>query len=89
MGHSFRFCEAIPFVTTPFIVIVNDDVTWPSAILNWRLEPFEDKEMGDEHDFIVSLGTGTPRARGRPSMSVSGPLRLWKDGAVPRLCRLF
>jgi hypothetical protein len=38
-------------------------------------------------DFIVSLGTGTPRAKGKPS--VSGPLRLWKDGAVPRLCRLF
>jgi hypothetical protein len=43
----------------------------------------------EEPDFIVSLGTGTPRASGKPSMSVSGPLRLWKDGAVPRLCRLF
>ena len=43
----------------------------------------------EEPDFIVSLGTGTPRIRGKLSMSASGPLRLWKDRAVPRLYRLF
>jgi hypothetical protein len=44
----------------------------------------------EEPDFMVSLGTGAPRTRGdKPSMSVSGPLTLWKDGALPRLWRMF
>jgi hypothetical protein len=46
--------------------------------------------LAKEPDFIVSLGTGAPRANGdKPSMSVTGPLSLWKDGAFPRLCRMF
>ena len=44
----------------------------------------------EEPDFMVSLGTGAPRATSdKPSMSVSGPLSLWKDGAFPRLWRMF
>ena len=44
----------------------------------------------EEPDFMVSLGTGAPRTNGgKPSMSVSGPLSLWKDGAFPRLWRMF
>ena len=44
----------------------------------------------EEPDFMVSLGTGAPRTTsGKPSMSVSGPLSLWKDGAFPRLWRMF
>ena len=44
----------------------------------------------EEPDFIVSLGTGAPRTTsGKPSMSVTGPLSLWKDGAFPRLWRMF
>jgi hypothetical protein len=44
----------------------------------------------EEPDFIVSLGTGAPRTiSGKPSMSISGPLSLWKDGAFPRLWRMF
>jgi hypothetical protein len=44
----------------------------------------------EEPDFMVSLGTGAPRAKGDgPSMSVSGPFRPWKDGAFPRLWRMF
>jgi hypothetical protein len=46
--------------------------------------------LAEEPDFMVSLGTGAPRANNdKPSMSVSGPFRLWKDGAFPRLCRMF
>jgi hypothetical protein len=40
-------------------------------------------------DFIVSLGTGAPRAKNKPSMLVSSPLSLWKDRALPRLWRIF
>lgn len=44
----------------------------------------------EELDFMVSLGTGAPRTTGgKPSMSVSGPLSVWKDGAFPRLWRMF
>jgi len=44
----------------------------------------------EEPDFMVSLGTGAPgRTGGKQSMSVSGPLSLWKDGAFPRLWRMF
>ncbi|KAH8650337.1 acyl transferase/acyl hydrolase/lysophospholipase [Tricladium varicosporioides] len=44
----------------------------------------------EEPDFMVSLGTGAPRMKGdKLSMSVSGPLTLWKDGAFPRLWRMF
>jgi hypothetical protein len=46
--------------------------------------------LAEEPDFMVSLGTGAPRANNdKPSMSVSGPLSLWKDGAFPRLWRMF
>jgi hypothetical protein len=46
--------------------------------------------LAKEPDFIVSLGTGAPRANSdKPSMSVTSPLSLWKDGAFPRLCRMF
>jgi hypothetical protein len=44
----------------------------------------------EQPDYIVSLGTGTPRSKGvGPSMSVSSPLSLRKYGAFPRLCRMF
>jgi len=43
----------------------------------------------EEPDFIVSLGTGAPRAKGPLSISTYGPLRLWKDRAFPRLWRMF
>jgi len=46
--------------------------------------------MVEEPDFMVLLGTGTPRTTsGKPSMSVSSPLSLWKDGAFLRLWRMF
>ncbi|KAI9855647.1 MAG: hypothetical protein M1813_009693 [Trichoglossum hirsutum] len=42
----------------------------------------------EEPDFVVSLGTGTPRLKsGGPPMS--GPRNVLKDGALPRLCRMF
>ncbi|KAI9772432.1 MAG: hypothetical protein M1840_000635 [Geoglossum simile] len=40
----------------------------------------------EEPDFVVSLGTGAPR-KNDPSMS--GPRNVWKDGAFPRLCRMY
>lgn len=53
----------------------------------------------EEPDFIVSLGTGTPSSTqtmiqqstvsNTPSMSVSGPLSVWKYKAFPRLCRML
>jgi hypothetical protein len=44
--------------------------------------------LAGKPDFMVSLGTGAPRANNdKPSML--GPLRLWKDGPFPRLCRMF
>ncbi len=44
----------------------------------------------EEPDSMVSRGTGAPcTTSGKPSMSVSGPLSLWKDGAFPRLWRMF
>jgi hypothetical protein len=44
----------------------------------------------EEPDFMISLGTGAPRTKGaKPSLSMSGPLTLWKDGAFPRLWRMF
>jgi hypothetical protein len=43
----------------------------------------------EEPDFMASLGTGAPRTKGGESMSVAGPLKLWKDGAFPRLWRMF
>ncbi|KAI9767636.1 MAG: hypothetical protein M1840_005507 [Geoglossum simile] len=42
----------------------------------------------EEPDFVVSLGTGAPRLKNNgPSMS--GPRNIWKDGAFPRLCRMY
>ena len=38
--------RAIPEVTTEIIVFADDDVDWPSRLLQWILAPFEDKEMG-------------------------------------------
>ncbi|KAF8856244.1 FabD/lysophospholipase-like protein [Acephala macrosclerotiorum] len=43
----------------------------------------------EEPDFIVSLGTGTPRTKESSSVPASSHLRLWKDKAFPRLWRMF
>jgi hypothetical protein len=44
----------------------------------------------EEPDFMVSLGTGAPcTTGGKPSISVSGPLSVWKDRAFLRLWRMF
>ncbi|PVH69548.1 hypothetical protein DL98DRAFT_624539 [Cadophora sp. DSE1049] len=44
----------------------------------------------EEPDFMVLLGTGAPRTTGgKLSMSVSGFFSVWKDGAFPRLWRMF
>ncbi|KAJ9645556.1 hypothetical protein H2204_001137 [Knufia peltigerae] len=43
-----QMARAIPEVTTEIIVFADDDVTWPSQLLNWMLAPFEikDKKYG-------------------------------------------
>jgi cellulose synthase/poly-beta-1,6-N-acetylglucosamine synthase-like glycosyltransferase len=38
--------EAIPKVQTPFIIMADDDVTWPRTIIPWLLAPFEDPKIG-------------------------------------------
>jgi hypothetical protein len=45
--------------------------------------------LAEEPDFIVSLGTGTSRAKESLSVPASSHLRLWKDKAFPRLWRMF
>ncbi len=39
----------------------------------------------EDPDFVISLGTGAPKV-GVPN--IDGPRSLWKDGALPRFCRL-
>ena len=41
-----QMCRAIPEVTTSITVLADDDVLWPSTILDWILAPFEDPRMG-------------------------------------------
>ena len=41
-----QLCEAIPLVKTKIVVLVDDDVKWPSTILPWLLAPFEHPKMG-------------------------------------------
>ncbi|CAK7206337.1 hypothetical protein SEUCBS139899_009126 [Sporothrix eucalyptigena] len=41
----------------------------------------------DEPDFVVSLGTGEPRPKPHPASAA--PRSVWRNGAFPRLCRLF
>jgi hypothetical protein len=41
----------------------------------------------DEPDFILSLGTGEPAASN--DLSADIPRGIWRNGAFPRLCRLF
>jgi len=41
----------------------------------------------EEPDFVVSLGTGEPKPSNEVSTAVSR--NIWKNGAFPRLCRLF
>nr|KAK5451006.1 hypothetical protein LTR18_001022 [Exophiala xenobiotica] len=41
-----QMARAIPEVTTEIIVFADDDVTWPSQLLQWMLAPFEDKKYG-------------------------------------------
>jgi hypothetical protein len=43
----------------------------------------------EEPDFIVSLGTGTPRAKESSLVTASSHLCFWKDKAFPRLWRMF
>ena len=38
--------EAIPKVKTAFIIMADDDVTWPRTIIPWLLAPFEDPKIG-------------------------------------------
>lgn len=39
-----QMARAIPEVTTEIIVFADDDVTWPSQLLQWMLAPFEVKD---------------------------------------------
>lgn len=41
-----QMCRAIPQVTTKITIFVDDDVVWPSKVLDWILAPFEDPCMG-------------------------------------------
>jgi len=41
----------------------------------------------DEPDFVLSLGTGEPKPNQR--LPPTGPRNVWRNGAFPRLCRLF
>ncbi|KAH7111753.1 hypothetical protein B0J11DRAFT_598320 [Dendryphion nanum] len=41
----------------------------------------------EEPDFILSLGTGEPTSNNELSTDI--PRGIWKNGAFPRLCRLF
>ncbi len=45
-NKRIQVCEAIPKVKTSFIIMADDDVTWPSTILPWLLAPFEDAKIG-------------------------------------------
>lgn len=45
-NKRIQVCEAIPRVKTPFIIMADDDVTWPRTILPWLLAPFEDARVG-------------------------------------------
>ena len=41
-----------------------------------------------EPDFVVSLGTSEPKLKNN-DISVAGLYNIWKNGAFPRLCRMF
>lgn len=41
----------------------------------------------EEPDFVISLGTGEPASSN--DLSPDAPRSIWKNGAFPRLCRLF
>jgi cellulose synthase/poly-beta-1,6-N-acetylglucosamine synthase-like glycosyltransferase len=45
-NKRLQVCEAIPKAKTEFIIMADDDVTWPKTILPWLLAPFEDKKIG-------------------------------------------
>jgi cellulose synthase/poly-beta-1,6-N-acetylglucosamine synthase-like glycosyltransferase len=45
-NKRIQVCEAIPEVKTNFIIMADDDVTWPKTILPWLLAPFEDPKIG-------------------------------------------
>jgi cellulose synthase/poly-beta-1,6-N-acetylglucosamine synthase-like glycosyltransferase len=70
-----QLCQAIPQVKTRIVVLVDDDVMWPSEILPWLLAPFEDPRIG---------GVGTcQRVTEVPHKSRSRT----KDGATTRINR--
>ena len=57
-----QMCRAIPEVCTKITIFVDDDVIWPSKVLQWMLAPFEDAKMG---------GVGTSqRLKRSPNMSI-------------------
>ncbi|KAI9047446.1 hypothetical protein LZ554_008165 [Drepanopeziza brunnea f. sp. 'monogermtubi'] len=60
-NKRIQVCEAIPKVKTSLIVMVDDDVTWPSTILPWLLAPFEDARIGGvgPNQRVKRLTTGT------------------------------
>lgn len=45
-NKRIQVCEAIPKVKTSFIIMADDDVTWPQTILPWLLAPFENPRIG-------------------------------------------
>lgn len=45
-NKRIQVCEAIPKVKTAFIIMADDDVTWPRTILPWLLAPFENAKIG-------------------------------------------
>jgi cellulose synthase/poly-beta-1,6-N-acetylglucosamine synthase-like glycosyltransferase len=55
-----QLCQAIPQVKTRIVVLVDDDVMWPSEILPWLLAPFEDPRIGGVGTCqrVRRLGTG-------------------------------
>lgn len=53
-----QMCRAIPEVTTPITIFVDDDVEWPEKLIPWILAPFEDRKYG---------GVGTSQRLRRPT----------------------
>ena len=45
-NKRLQMCRAIPEVSTRITLLADDDVFWPSTLLNWILAPFEDRLMG-------------------------------------------
>ncbi|CAM1504490.1 Fc.00g020810.m01.CDS01 [Cosmosporella sp. VM-42] len=45
-NKRLQVCEALPKVATGITIMADDDVTWPSTLMQWILAPFEDDKIG-------------------------------------------